>query len=245
MREALSRGLLVIIGACAIVWALSTIEVYRRETPIVDVARRARSGEKFNEVQLSAARKALGEGPSSARIHSASLDSLALVSLLLAEEELKEGKRAPTDLADLQLVITTALAASPTNSFAWLVGAWIKSQREAVGSNLSMLRMSYRTGPNEGWISAMRIPVALALPPSLSGELTEQALTEFGGLVRSGQLDDAANILAGPGWVIREQLLERTAGLDEDVRRGFARVLRSKDIDVKVYGVEMPFSRRF
>jgi hypothetical protein len=245
MRETLSRGLSIIIGACAIVWALNVFVVYRREAPIVDVARRAMSGEKFNEVQLGIARKVLEEAPSSARIHSAGLDSLALVSLLLAEQELKEGKRAPTDLADLQFVVGTTLAASPTNSFAWLIGAWIKSQKEVAGSDLSMLRMSYRTGPYEGWISVMRIPMALAILSSLSGDLAEQALTEFGGLVRSRLFAEAANILAGPGWVVREQLLGRTADLDEEVRREFARVLRSKDIDVKVHGVELPLFRRF
>ena len=246
MKNASLRGLLIAIGASAIVWAMGVLEVYRFEAAVVDVGRRALSGEKFSHAQLGTAGRTMDEVASSIRAHSSGLNSLAVVRLLLAEDELRARKRAAADLADVQLAVGNALAISPMNSFAWLVSAWIKRQRgEAVPEAVSALRMSYQTGPNEAWIAAMRNPLVLGIFLALPGELAEKALAEFGGLVRARLYAAAADILAGPGWVVREQLLGGLVDLDDENRRQFARALAAKDIDVKVHGVKDPPFRRF
>src|SRR6266850_1960236 len=100
MRRAASRGLLILIGTCAIAWAIGVFDIYRREASIVDVARRAMSGEKFNDVQLSGVRNVFEEASPSARTHALALNGIALIRLLLAESELRAGNRSPADLAD-------------------------------------------------------------------------------------------------------------------------------------------------
>ena len=88
--------------------------------------------------------------------------------------------------------------------------------------------------------------MALGVFQSLPTDLAEQTLSEFAGLVRSGLYADAANILAGPGWAVREQLLSHLVQVEEAARRGFARVLASKDLSgVTVPGVDESPSRPF
>ena len=144
-------------------------------------------------------------------------------------------------------IVSASLAQSPSSSFMWLIDFWLKHlRRESVDSDLNLLRMSYWSGPNEGWIAIRRNPLALGVFKSLPNEIAEQALSEFVGLVRSGLYADASNILAGPGWAIHEQLLSRLAQLEEADRREFARVIASKDLDgVTVPGVEERPSRPF
>jgi hypothetical protein len=176
------------------------------------------------------------------------LSNAAVIRLLMLEDEWKAGNGQPsaTDFVELQAVVSAALTQSPTNSFMWLVDLWLKRLRsEDRDNDLNLLRMSYWSGPNEAWIAVKRNPLALSVFSSLPNELAEQAVSEFAGLVNARLYAQAADILAGPGWAIRERLLSRLVQVDEDNRRAFARTLAVKDIDgVTVPGVsERPFRR--
>ena len=237
----------MVLGICAITWAVIVFPALRAEIPLLDAAQRILSGDKFNVTQLGAIRSQLqlasGEGlPASA------LSSAAVIRLLLMEDERKATNRllSATDLAELHGAVNAALAQSPTNSFMWLVDLSLRRLRaEGKDNDLNLLRMSYWSGPNEAWIAVKRNPLALRVFSSLPSELAEQVVLEFAGLVNARLYADAADILAGPGWAIRERLLSRLVEVDEDNRRAFARVLASKDIDgVTVPGVkERPFRR--
>jgi hypothetical protein len=248
MANSLRRIFVAIFGICAIGWAIDTILIYRTDSPLADTAKRILSGDTFNAVQLDTMKRQL-DAASVRPLQATALSSAAVIRLVLLEDELKAGNRRPSasDLAGLQMVVSAALAQSPTNSFMWLTDLWLKHRGgEPVGSDLNLLRMSYRLGPNEGWIAVRRNPLALAVFSSLPSELAEQAQSEFVGLVRSGLYADASNILAGPGWAIHEQLLSRLVEVDEADRRGFARALASKDLDgATVPGVDKRPSRPF
>ena len=170
-----------------------------------------------------------------------------VIRTFLLEEQLKSGDRSASDYDRLQSNVDAALAHSPTDSFTWLVAFWLRRLRfEPTANDSRLLRMSYWSGPNEAWIAVRRNPVALGVFPSLPDDLADQALSEFVRLLRSRLYTEASNILAGPGWAIREQLLSRLSQVDEVDRRGFARALRSKDLDgVTVPGVDERPSRPF
>ncbi len=248
MAHAVWRSFIAIFGICAIAWAIDAILVYRTDAPLADTAQRILSGDKFNAAQLSAMKRQLDAAPARP-LQASALSSAAVIRLLLLEDELKAGNRQPSasDLVELQMVVSAALAQSPTNSFMWLTDLWLKRLRgESADGDLNLLRMSYWSGPNEAWIAVRRNPLALGIFPSLPSDLAEQALSEFVGLVRSGLYADAANILAGPGWAIHEQLLSRLVQVEEADRRGFAWVLESKDLDrFAVPGVAKRPSRPF
>ena len=248
MANSVRRTLVATFGICAIFWAIDAILIYRSDGALADTAQRILSGGKFNAAQLSAMKRQLDTVPARP-LQASALTSAAVIRLLLLEDELKAGRDQPSaaDFIQLQMTVRAALAQSPTNSFMWLTDLWLKRLRgESTDGDLNLLRMSYSFGPNEAWIAVRRNPLALGNFKSLPSELAEQALSEFVGLVRSGLYADASSILAGPGWAIHEQLLSRLAQVDEADRRGFARVLASKDIDaVTVPGVEERPSRPF
>src|SRR5258708_1958531 len=223
MANSVRRSFIAIFGICAIAWAIGAILVYRTDASLADTAQRILSGDKFNAAQLSAMKRQLDAAPARP-LQASALSSVAVIRLLLLEDELKAGNRQPSasDLVELQMVVSAALAQSPTSSFMWLIDFWLKRLRgESADGDLNLLRMSYWSGPNEAWIAVRRNPLALGVFPSLPSELAEQVLSEFVGLVRSGLYADASNILTGPGWAIHERLLSRLVEVDEDNRRGF------------------------
>ena len=248
MANSVRRSFIEIFGICAMAWAIDAILVYRTDAPLADSAQRILSGDKFNAAQLSAMKRQLDRAPARP-LQASALSRATVIRLLLVEDELRAGNRQPSvsDLVELQMVVSAALAQSPTSSFMWLTDLGLKRLRGgSADGDLNLLRMSYWSGPNEAWIAVRRNPLALGVFPSLPRELAEQALSEFVGLVRSGLYAGASNILAGPGRAIHEQLLSRLVQVEETDRRGFAEALASKDLDgVTVPGVDEPPSRRF
>src|SRR5262249_17455441 len=106
------------------------------------------------------------------------------------------------------------------------------------------LRMSYGLGPNEGWINLKRNPAAFAIFEQLPRDLGEKVIQEFVNLLKGGFHTQAADILAGPAWRLREQLLPRLREVDPFHLRAFAKVLDSKAINIAVPGVTPTASQR-
>jgi hypothetical protein len=248
MANAARRIFIAIFGICAITWATAAILDYRADAAFSDTAERVVSGEKFRVAQLNVMKRQF-DAASARPLRASASSSGVFISLLLLEETLKAGNRqssSASDFDELEMLVKKALAQSPTSSFMWLTGFWLKRLRSGYAeADLNLLRMSYRSGPNEGWIAIRRNPLALGVFRSLPNEIAEQALSEFVGLVRSDLFADAANIFAGPGWVIRDQLLGRLVQVEEVYRRGFAKALASKDLSVTIPGVEERPSRPF
>ena len=238
MWNRVARLLAVAFGALAIAWSAEVIPLHRIGQPLANTADAILSGEIFDIARLHALMDRLDKEPP--RILEASgLDGVALIRMSLLEQQLKSPGRAVSisDYDKARLDVGAALARSPTNAYMWLSAFGLKRLRgDPAADDLKLLRMSYRLGPNEGWIAVRRSPLSIAAFASLPQDLQEAALQEFVGLVGSGLRDDAANILAGPGWPIRDQLLSRLINLDEDSRRQFANVLAAKDLE----GVVVP-----
>lgn len=236
--NAVWRGFIAIFGICAVAWAIDVIPTYRMDAPYAGIAERILWGDKFNPAQLDAMRRQL-DVASVRPVQASALSGAAVIRLLLLEDGMKAGTRQPlaADLADLQMAVSATLSQSPTDSLVWLADFWLK-RRQVDSTDFSLLRMSYRSGPNEAWIALRRNPIALGVFQSLPSDLAEQTLSEFAGLVHSGLYADAANILAGPGWAVHEQLLSHLVQVDVAARRSFASVLDSKNLDhVSVPGV--------
>lgn len=244
--NAVWRSFIAIFGICAVAWAIDVIPTYRMDAPYEGIAERILSGDKFNAAQLNAMRSQL-DAAQVRPTQASALSGAAVIRLLLLEDGMKTGTQQPSasDLADLQMTASATLSQSPTNSFVWLVDFWLK-RRQVDSADFNFLRMSYWSGPKEAWIAVKRNALALNAFPALPKDLAEETLSEFAGLVRSGLYADAANILAGPGWQVREMLLHGLARLDEGDRRRFARALEKKNLEeVVVPGVEERPTRPF
>ncbi len=230
-------------GGCSIAWALLAYPSLRHETAVAAAAQHILLGEKYSAEQLNELRSELGVN-SAISLRPSALNDIAMIRLRFVEAGLASGRASAADLDSLQRSIDVALNHNPARSFLWLTEYWLRSGSGPADPGL--LRMSYQTGPNEAWIAIRRNPTALAVFPSLSEDLKGRAIAEFAGLVRSWLFQEAGNILAGPGWPVRERLLNGLARLDEGHRSRFARALEARDIeDVVVPGVQQRPSRPF
>ena len=160
--------------------------------------------------------------------------TLAVARLRLAEEALSDGDGGligQTEAAG-EAALRRSLACTPTDSFLWFALFWMANSREGFQpDHLKFLRLSYRTGPNEGWLAIRRNRLAIAIYPALPDDLKQAAAGEFVQLVKSDLITAAANILAGPGTPIRGLLLSRLHGLDEKKLRFLALLLAGSGID--------------
>jgi hypothetical protein len=236
----LGRTLIASFGVCSITWALFSLPYYRAEATLSSSATGILAGESYATGQLARLDQDIEAVPQD-RLRSSSLRDIAIIRLRQFEE-------AKTyDAFERALAAATlALTADPNDSFLWMAEFSLHVQNNNVANHdLDLLRESYLTGPSEGWVAVKRNPMALHVFRSLSNELAEQALSEFAGIVRSGLYLDAANILSGPGWPIRDSLLRAVAQLDEASRHSFASVLARKDIDLNIPGVENGSFRPF
>ena len=247
VRACLFRSLTAGVGICSILWAFSSLAAYHAEAPLKGVAQDILSGKSFNAAKLNELKMKLDSTPED-QLRSVAVDA-ALIRLRLLELKLAKGAvpDGSPDIAAANTTLVTALSNDPSNSFLWFAGFWLNRLRgDAVDLGSKFLRMSYETGPNEAWIAQRRNPVALNNWISLPGDLLEQARSEFVRLVQSQLYADAANIVAGPGWPIHQQLLGRLAPLSEADRYAMAGALAAKNLDgVKVPGVNEHPSRPF
>jgi hypothetical protein len=227
-----ARVLIATLGICTIAWALAVVPIYRADDPITETAQRILAGENFTTTQLDAMRRDLVAEAGRRRLASAESGDVTIRSRWLEDQlkrgTLKGGIQEPMD--ELRSRVDIALARAPTDSFMWLAAFWVSQHDQVPAKDLDLLRMSYSTGANEGWIAIRRSPLALGMLGKLPDQLASQALGEFGRLLRSGFYADAANILAGPAWGVRDQLLKQLDGIDEVDRKAFAQAVDAKDL---------------
>lgn len=228
-ETSLIRIFAILLGACSIVWAEYTFKFHRMESAILASAQSILSGERYSTRRLDELRIRLN-ATASDFLTGLALEGSAVIQLRILENEIEAGNfaRLASERTEVESSVTAALAMSPNNSFLWLTQYWLHldaPRRE------QLLFISYLTGPHEGWIATRRNRVAVTDYPSLPNEITEQVLAEFAGLVRSGLYLGAANSVADASQEIRARLLAQLVALDDSLRRNFAKVLATKNLD--------------
>jgi hypothetical protein len=132
----------------------------------------------------------------------------------------------------LDTALHRSLSCTPTDPLLWFALYWLQNNvRGLQQDNFRALRMSYRLGPNEGWLALRRNRFVMAVYPALPDDLKQRATDEFVQLVKSDFLTDAADILAGPATPVRDMLLSRLRGVDSQQLRLLSRRLADKGVD--------------
>ncbi len=149
----------------------------------------------------------------------------------------------PTDAPEVlraEQAARAALRITPTDGFLWFALAWLAKTRGGFDDAvMSELEMSYAMAPHEGWIAVHRNAFAVPLLSSLPPGLRDAVIREFGNLVVSGYIPNAAEILTGPGWGERDALLKSLDGLPLYDRTQFARELQARGENLFVPGVDV------
>ena len=111
----------------------------------------------------------------------AALHDVAVIRLRLAETAIVAGKRVEIDpaLRRLDAVVRKSLQCSPMDPFVWLALYWVDMQINGVRrDSVAPLEMSYRLGPNEGWIAIGRSRYGLAAYDYVSSTTKDAILEE-------------------------------------------------------------------
>ena len=174
------------------------------------------------------------------------LHDVAVIRLRLAETAIAAGRRGEIDpaLRRLDAVVRKSLQCSPMDSFLWLALYWEDMQLNGVRrDSVAPLEMSYRLGPNEGWIAVGRSRYGLAAYDYVSLITKDAILDEERSLLDAGLVREVADNLTGPGWAIHDLILARLGTAKAENRELLARILRRDGYDLSVPGVALKEAR--
>jgi hypothetical protein len=246
MAAVIARGFVLAGSIAAIVWAVTVFPVFQSEVARARMASHIIAGEPYKTEILDEAMAPLEKDGAVSR--PSMLSKFAIIQERRVEEAFgKEGETSQIDakLASLEKILDRALAGSPNDSFLWLLRFWAGNLRNGFSpASFALLRMSYKTGPNEGWIAAKRNRYVAALIAFLPPDLRDDAKREFFGLVRSGDYAGAAETLAALSQADRRVFLAPLKELGASERSQFAKYLYDRNLDsVPVPGVDRGPSR--
>jgi hypothetical protein len=232
----------VLLGLAAVGWGAATLPQFWRQSAIERTAAYIVDRTAFRPDALLPLLPAVEEAEQSAYCRPEALRSAAIIRMRLAEDAMAAGERDAIDerLGALQDTVRRSLACAPSDSFMWMTLAWLDGARQGFRpEQLQYLALSYRLGPDEGWVAARRNRFALSMFARLPPDLADAAVTEFAHMVQSRIYEDTLAIFTGPGWPIRDRLLTALEDVGEPQRDAFAKALYSKGYDVKVPGVAL------
>jgi hypothetical protein len=189
--------LVVLSGAACIAWGCTVLPIFMHGYNLQRIAPRVINGRSF-EIKLFEGILPAGLNSSDA-CQASRLNGVAIVRLRLFEIAVAQAQRQLVSerMRSLRQAVRSALSCSPTQSFLWLLQYWLEVAENGSSERaLQYLRMSYLTGPNEGWISAKRNGFSLAIYDQLPEDIAAQIVPEFVSLVRSGFYAQAASNLS-------------------------------------------------
>jgi hypothetical protein len=242
-RIALTRVAAAALGYASIAWGASVLPAFWQHVPIEAIGNRIIGGEPFKTELLIRMIPALETAEQADNCRPTVLHASAIVRLRILEDAIDSGQRQriDSDMASLRDQVRRAMACSPADPFLWLVLFWVEnSQNGYRPDHLKYLRMSYRLGPNEGWISLKRNRIAFAVFEQLPEDMAGLVITEFVSLINSAMYREAVAIFVGPAWRSRGVILPRLNNVAEANREFFAKLLYSQGYDVTVPGTQRP-----
>jgi hypothetical protein len=199
-------------------------------------------GESFPTDIVSPLQSVIPRGDGPAACHPSLRRTLAVLDLNLFEDAFASADRSTMDdrLGQLENAVRSALICTPTDPFLWYLRYWIRNLKYGFsGDILTDLQMSYRLGPNEGWIAARRNRLALAVFNQLSSEMQEKVLAEYAGMVAAGMIQKAMDNLVGPGKPFQDRLLNALSDTRTITREWLAKSLRQAGYRINVPGIEL------
>jgi hypothetical protein len=237
----IARGVTLVFGISAIFWSVQIFPTLMQQDAVKQIASEVLSGNRFKSGFLNKVIRENESAQASACNPSVAHD-MVILSAAVVDEAATSADKTAIDRAYGQANDTArrSIACTPTDSFAWLTLFWLASAKQGFSPEADLyLRMSYRLGPNEGWISLWRNRLVMAIYSQLPGDLANEAVNEFIRLLETGRVySDMANIFVGTTETARNRISERLKTSNATSTRIFAEVLSEKGVDANFNGVE-------
>jgi hypothetical protein len=240
----LARTFACLLGLMGVAWGYHFLPLFVQQTPPTRVATKLLQGSTFSDQVLLREANEVKAGEQSSFCDPTALRTMVILRLGILRDAITAADRKLIDAAYAPLddAARTALTCEPADSFAWLVLFWLDAAKNRLQpNNLKYLKMSYALAPNDEWIALWRNRLAIAVFTQLPGNLADDAINEFVGLVNTGRLyQETATTFtsAAPAAQKRIVMQLKSAGLIQ--RQGFARALYDKGVDVDIPGVAKP-----
>ena len=233
------RGFFAILGCSAVLWGVFELPSFWQNSSTQRMATQIIAGDEFKNETLIQHLPTLDSIQSSKICRPAALRGAAIVRLRIFERTEFASAQERTDAeSKLMISIRSSLSCLPADAFLWLADYFVGVNEKGVEPEfLNALRQSYRVGPHEGWVAIKRNRVAFAAFSNLPSDLREAAMNEFVDMVHDSHFYDfAADILTGPAWPERDQILLAVSRLSDAKRADFYEVLKARGY-VRVPGI--------
>ena len=229
----LVRAVAAIFGCIGIWWGSVVLPDFLKFSSTKHIANRIAAGDPFKGNTFVRQRPILRDIETSAFCEPSAIRSAAIMRLRMADLVLSSGGHERADeLQTLDSAIRNSLSCSPADPFLWLALFWMNSSDSHLRpDDLNYLRISYSTGPNEGWIGVKRNRLAFARYDQLTADLADNAVVEFGRLVESGFFQAAAEIFGGLAAKERYLVLAHLNHIPKRSREDFLKVLNNLGYD--------------
>ena len=238
VSAALIRALVGIFGILAVAWGLTTLPIFWQQASLEHIAHRIIAGEPYKIQALHQQIATIEAVENAAICRPVALWSAAIIRLRIVEESILERSGSAAVAPQMQSLdhsIRRSLSCSPAEPFLWLILYWVETTQSGFQSKYTdYLKMSYRLGPNEGWVMLKRNPFVFAhfdrLPPALVAAVVDEFIT----ILDNELYQQAIATFVGPAWQARNVILPRLGALPLRVRRTFAKALRDRNLDVSI-----------
>jgi hypothetical protein len=239
----LLRAFVGLLGLGAIVWGGVLLPLFWEQAPLGRVSLEIVRGRTFKIQSLDdAVRAAAARRPAfcvPTERHDEVVVRLAMVNNALAKTDRMLVRSLYDPLYD---ATRAALACSPADPFAWLTLYWLDTaKRGPTAENEQYLRLSYATGPNEGWLGSWRFRLAIATFDQLPPDLASDAVAEFVRMVEAGWLpSEAAKIFVDAPPTAQQRIVSQLALAKPATRQNFGRTLYDLGLNFDIPGFERP-----
>ncbi len=155
--------------------------------------------------------------------------ALLLLELLVVDAALRSGAVREYDqhIQALEARTRRILSCTPRESFVWLIAFSLEIEHGIVNEHsFDLLAMSYETSPNEAWIAARRVIIAVPVLLAAPETLRQTILTEFQNLVRHRFVDIPARAYLKAPAPARALLQSRIEQLDPSSQKIFSDTLQ-------------------
>jgi hypothetical protein len=244
----LARLFSATLGVGTVAWGVSVLPHFWTEASLEQTARRIIAMAPFDRSGLIALLPAADTVQQDSWCRPNAVRSAAILKLRIFEDTYTSDDVSTLDarIKDADEAIRHSLTCAPSDAFLWMVLFTVASTRNGFRPEyLEYARMSYRLGPNEGWVALKRTPALLAVYELLPPDLADNVVDEFSRIVENQFYLEAIAILAGPGWRLRDQLLRRLERIPLIQRELFEKFLYASGITVTVPGVVPPERRSY
>jgi hypothetical protein len=232
---------LAALGCAAIVWGSFFLVITWPQSAVERAASRIIDAESYRLSDLKQLRSTAMAVQDAGPCRPSLARSAAIIQLRVAEVEADEARPGVLDkeLEQARAQIVRSLACSPADPFLLMALFWLHNVQYGFHpADLDFLRLSYRLGPNEGWIGLRRFSLALAVIKQLPPELVRAMVNDFVNLVGAAIYPQMVDRFIPADLPTRKMLLSGLDRLSEFHRRNFAAYMKSSGIEAPTLEVE-------